>query len=416
MSDCQSVTASSQWSCSEDLGQEFWQQWEEYRDYLYRCCIKWMGGNPIDAEDALSRAMLKAWENVQKFAGQINNFKGWLTSLTRNLCVDIHRERSRGANRVEDIEGYASGEQSELVGSENTPEKAVETDEKRVVIRRAIDNLSPRLRETFILHFYQDLSYSEIAQRQEISYQNVCKRISQARKILREELRGYFVGEETDAEVVVETDTETSEVSATTESAVEEISQENGGVEPIVGEMVSLSVVVEEVETVSKKLKRKNIYNSKNSGINLRNRLIDGRWRTNSHLMKLKHTVQKRRKSMLKRAIRMFVTLAMLVAVVMTISPQAASAGTCNTYTESNVTQGEWQCIQKYAAEKGFPIKGDKGEESKFTCSVKYDYNPSTNELKFTTASGFFCPVSCSTIDEEAGGYIKDVTTKCEDK
>ncbi|NES00222.1 MAG: sigma-70 family RNA polymerase sigma factor, partial [Symploca sp. SIO1B1] len=68
MSDCQSVTASSQWSCSEDLGQEFWQQWEQYRDYLYRCCIKWMGGNPIDAEDALSRAMLKAWEKVQKFA------------------------------------------------------------------------------------------------------------------------------------------------------------------------------------------------------------------------------------------------------------------------------------------------------------------------------------------------------------
>ncbi|NER98897.1 MAG: sigma-70 family RNA polymerase sigma factor, partial [Symploca sp. SIO1B1] len=218
--------------------------WEQYRDYLYRCCIKWMGGNPIDAEDALSRAMLKAWEKVQKFAGQINNFKGWLTSLTRNLCVDIHRERSRGANRVEDIEGYASGEESELVGSGDTPEKAVETDEKRVVIRRAINNLSPRLRETFILHFYQDLSYSEIAQQQEISYQNVCKRISQARKILREELRGYFVGEETNAEIVVETDAEKSKVS---ESAVGEISQENGGVEPIVGETVSLSEVVETV-------------------------------------------------------------------------------------------------------------------------------------------------------------------------
>jgi len=257
MSDCQSVTASSQWSCSEDLGQEFWQQWEEYRDYLYRCCIKWMGGNPIDAEDALSRAMLKAWEKVQKFVGQINNFKGWLTSLTRNLCVDIHRQRSRRANRVEDIEGYASGEESELAGSEDTPEKVVETDEKRVVIRRAIDNLSPRLQETFILHFYQDLSYSEIAQQQEISYQNVCKRISQARKILREELRGYFVGEETDAEIVVETDTETSGASATsvlTESSVEEISQENGGFEPIVGETVSLSEVVEEVETVGEDL------------------------------------------------------------------------------------------------------------------------------------------------------------------
>ncbi|NEP57174.1 MAG: RNA polymerase sigma factor [Symploca sp. SIO2G7] len=208
MSNCQPVTASSQWSCSKSLERWFWQQWQQYQDYLYRCCIKWMGGNPIDAEDALSRSMLKAWEKVQKFAGQITNFKGWLTSLTRNLCVDIYRERSRGANRVEDIEGYASGEESGLVGSEDIPERAVETDEQRVVIRRAIDNLSPKLRETFILHFYQDLSYSEIAQEQEISYKNVCKRISQARQILREELRGYFIGEETDkqkdSKIVVE--------------------------------------------------------------------------------------------------------------------------------------------------------------------------------------------------------------------
>lgn len=91
-------------SCSEDVGFAFWQLWEQYRDYLYRCCIEWMGGNPTDAEDALSRAMLKAWEKVQKIGVEIANFKAWLTSLTHNLCVDIHRERSRGANRVEDIE------------------------------------------------------------------------------------------------------------------------------------------------------------------------------------------------------------------------------------------------------------------------------------------------------------------------
>lgn len=72
----------------------------------------------------------------------------------------------------------------------------MEIDERKMVIRRAIDNLPTRLRETFILHFYQELSYPEIAQQQDISYQNVCKRISQARAILREELRGYFIDEE----------------------------------------------------------------------------------------------------------------------------------------------------------------------------------------------------------------------------
>jgi RNA polymerase sigma-70 factor (ECF subfamily) len=243
MSNYQTVSASYLRGSSEDLGKGFWQQWQQYQDYLHRCCIKWMGGNPTDAEDALSRAMLKAWEKVQKFAGKINNFKAWLTTLTRNLCVDIYRERSRGANRVEDIEGYASSEEQGLLRSEDTPEIALETGEKRIVIRRAIDNLPRRLRETFILHFYQELSYPEIAQQQEISYQNVCKRISQARAILREELRGYFIEEEG-------TDRDKSVPPIATESAIGEMSQGNASVEAIVGETVTLSVAVEEVESV----------------------------------------------------------------------------------------------------------------------------------------------------------------------
>jgi RNA polymerase sigma factor (sigma-70 family) len=212
-----------------------------------------MGGNPTDAEDALSRAMLKAWEKVQKYAGEIDNFKSWLSTLTHNLCVDIHRERSRGANRVEDIELYASSVEQGLVSFEDTQDCAMETGEKRIVIRRAIDNLPSRLRETFILHFYRELSYQEIAQQQEISYQNVCKRISQARKILREELRGYFIEED-------RTETDLSVPPAATESAIGEMFQGNGVVEAIVGETVTLSdsvadalpqaTEVEEVEIV----------------------------------------------------------------------------------------------------------------------------------------------------------------------
>jgi RNA polymerase sigma factor (sigma-70 family) len=159
---------------------------------------------------------------VQKYAGEIDNFKSWLSTLTHNLCVDIHRERSRGANRVEDIEIYASSVEQGLVSFEDTQDCAMETGEKRIVIRRAIDNLPTRMRETFILHFYHELSYPEIAQQQEISYQNVCKRISQARAILREELREYFIEEDG-------TDTDKSVPPAATESAIGEMSEGNAG-------------------------------------------------------------------------------------------------------------------------------------------------------------------------------------------
>jgi hypothetical protein len=80
--------------------------------------------------------------------------------------VDIYRERSLGVNRVEDIQNYASDEEQGLVSFEETPLSAMETDNKNIVIRRAIDNLSTRLRETFILHFYQELSHQKVVQKQ----------------------------------------------------------------------------------------------------------------------------------------------------------------------------------------------------------------------------------------------------------
>ncbi|NEO74523.1 MAG: sigma-70 family RNA polymerase sigma factor [Moorea sp. SIO3H5] len=243
MSDIQLEATSTALGQSHHVSEkQFWQQWQQYQDYLYHRCLRWMGGNPTDAEDALSRAMLKAWEKVQKFAGKIANFKAWLTKLTHNLCVDIHREHGRSANQVEDIEGIP--EEKGLVSCDDTPERVLETDEKKIAIRRAIDNLPPRLHQTFILHFYQELSYREIAQQQNISYQNVCKRISQARAILREELRGYFIGEdETDQDLSV------TPINQATESTIREMSQPNGEVKPIVGETVTSSVAVEELDS-----------------------------------------------------------------------------------------------------------------------------------------------------------------------
>ena len=176
--------------------QEFWQQWANHREALYRYCLRLMNSNPIDAEDILSQAMLKAWEKVQKFAEKIDNFKAWLMQLTRNLCIDVIRERSRGPLGVEDIERSGTGGEIETASLVETPEQALERSERSLEIRRAIADLPQKLRDTFVLHFYEDLTNSEIAERQGISYDTVCKRISRARKKLKEKLSDYFRGEE----------------------------------------------------------------------------------------------------------------------------------------------------------------------------------------------------------------------------
>jgi len=222
----------------------FWQLFQQHRDYLFRCCVKWMNGNSTEAQDLLSQAMLKALKKAQKFAEEIANFKSWLTTLTRNFWLDL--KRRRGANSVEDIEIYAAQEDLGLVSINDTPAIALDRDEKKMVIRRAIDELPTKMRETFILHFYEELSYQEIGDRQNITYQNVCKRISQAREFLVKQLRGYFIGEDV-------TEPDIAKVAATPAKSKKAV-QKAAQVEPILPETVTLSKQLEEEEKTKTEL------------------------------------------------------------------------------------------------------------------------------------------------------------------
>ena len=171
---------------------QFWQQWQESRGQLYRCCLKMMNYNPIDAEDALSQAMVKAWEKVQNFGQKITDLKAWLYQLTRNFCIDLLRKASCAAVGIESIEWVGNTEEIITTVTVECPESVLEREERSAEIRRAIAELPEKCRETFIFHFYRELSHKEIAEQQGISYDNVCKRISLARKRLKEKLSPYF--------------------------------------------------------------------------------------------------------------------------------------------------------------------------------------------------------------------------------
>ena len=174
----------------------FWQLqlWEQYQDYLYSRCLTWMAGNQADASEALSRAALKAWDKMPTYAKEITNPKAWLTRLTHNLCIDIHRERSRGARGIESIEEMHAGENETLSSTLASPESAILCQELRMSIRCAINALPIKLRVPFILRYEQEMSYQDIAQQLALSNNNVRKRIQQAREILQKQLNKYLSG------------------------------------------------------------------------------------------------------------------------------------------------------------------------------------------------------------------------------
>jgi RNA polymerase sigma-70 factor (ECF subfamily) len=66
---------------------------------------------------------------------------------------------------------------------------ALETEE---IVNQAIQNLPPLLRQAFTLRCIEEFSYSEIAQRLEITKGNARKRVEQARTKLRNSLKSDF--------------------------------------------------------------------------------------------------------------------------------------------------------------------------------------------------------------------------------
>jgi RNA polymerase sigma-70 factor (ECF subfamily) len=147
-----------------------------------------MFGVREDAEDALSRAMLRALDKLPHIGPQIENIRAWLSRLTVNLCADMHRERKRRARRLEQIDDVLPNCGESRVADADSPEDVFLSREAYDGMCDAVNNLPGRLREPFALRFFQEMAYGDIAERLMLSNENVRKRIQQARDILKQRL------------------------------------------------------------------------------------------------------------------------------------------------------------------------------------------------------------------------------------
>lgn len=171
---------------------DFWQIWLQHKPYLSQRCLHWMGGNRANAEEALSSAMLKARAKWPRYADKVTNPKAWLTRLTHNHCVDLHRAHRRQATSVDNFEEVVNKAIS--LADVPSPNTDLLKQELRTYLLQIITELPQRLRQPFILRFLKETSYRDIAHQLLISEANARKRVQQARSILRKQLKQYLSG------------------------------------------------------------------------------------------------------------------------------------------------------------------------------------------------------------------------------
>ena len=149
----------------------------EYGDALLRMCFLYLKDHAM-AEDAVQETFLRAFRHQDGFRGE-SSVKTWITRIAINVCKDMLTDPWARHRSGEDLPDEASPGPSF-------------SSEDRYVISGKIANLPTKYKEVILLHYYQELKLSEIAEILGESEATIKTRLKRARDMLRSELKGVF--------------------------------------------------------------------------------------------------------------------------------------------------------------------------------------------------------------------------------
>lgn len=144
-----------------------------YTERAYRMAL-YILGSEQDAMDLSQDAFIRAYRNLKRF--DISRpFFPWFATILRNLCYNFFKRRKRDS--AYNIEDFQIAE----------PTKGVKV-ETKIVLNRALSELSPQDREIIGKFYFEGLSYAEIAEELDVPIGTVMSRLYYARKHLKNRL------------------------------------------------------------------------------------------------------------------------------------------------------------------------------------------------------------------------------------
>jgi RNA polymerase sigma-70 factor (ECF subfamily) len=145
--------------------------WEEivqrYHRRIYNICYRF-AGSADDAQDLTQEVFIKMYRTLNSYDMSRGALITWVTTVTRNLLVD-HFRKSKQDRMTDSLDTVASEHEEARPLSDQIPDKALPPDagvqsrETRETVHRALQKLSPELREAVILRDLQDMDYRDIA-------------------------------------------------------------------------------------------------------------------------------------------------------------------------------------------------------------------------------------------------------------
>jgi RNA polymerase sigma-70 factor, ECF subfamily len=163
--------------------------WEEivqrYNRRIYNICYRF-AGSADDAQDLTQEVFIKMYRTLNTYDVERGAFMTWVTTITRNLLVD-HFRKGKHDRVTDSLDAAPSQHQDAMPLSDQirdqapTPDAHVQSRETTETVHRALQKLSPELREAVILRDLQDMDYREVAAVLKVPEGTVKSRINRGR-------------------------------------------------------------------------------------------------------------------------------------------------------------------------------------------------------------------------------------------
>jgi len=150
-------------------------------NYLYR-----LVRNLDEAHDLAQEVFVRVYQALDRFDPQYR-FSTWLFRVAQNAAIDVIRKRRFRLvplSRPDDDGGDGSWEIDLEAGGPSALE-TMETEERDVRVRAAIDGLPWEYRELILLRHYGELAYEEIAEAKGMPLGTVKNKLFRARQMLK---------------------------------------------------------------------------------------------------------------------------------------------------------------------------------------------------------------------------------------
>lgn len=156
--------------------------YQRYTHLLFSVSYKYLG-NDADAEDVVMLVFEKLFELLKK--SEINNFKSWIYTITRNECLMQLRHRKTDARIKEEslnklgLEIMETGHPDHLISGHDG--------ENRIrYLEMAINQLSAEQKQCIQLFYLTGKSYHEVEQITGLTYNEVKSHIQNGKRNLKQ--------------------------------------------------------------------------------------------------------------------------------------------------------------------------------------------------------------------------------------